>query len=184
MRFQLLTTPNISAGSKPAPGGLRGKLRARVPGPSLVPAILLGGLSISLLLYLAGCGPKHPNLPAQYPVTGTIRLDGKPLIGAGIMFLPRGETRGTGAFGMTDDAGKYTLKTDYGGPGAPEGEFAVTISKVVNRDGTPYVFNPDVAEAGERETLPAHYNDSMKTILDAKVPKGGDTIDFDLKSKR
>jgi len=141
-------------------------------------------LLVVALLCLAGCGPKHPNLPPQYPVSGTIRLDGKPLAGAGVMFLPREETRGNGALGMTDDAGKYTLKTDYGGPGAPEGTYVVTISKLVNRDGTPYVFNPDVAEAGERETLPAHYNDSMKTILTATVPKGGDTIDFELKSKR
>jgi hypothetical protein len=141
-------------------------------------------LFVAILLCLAGCGPKYPNMPLQYPVTGTVRLDGKPLTGAGIMFLPRGETRGTGAFGTTDDAGKYTLKTDYGGPGAPEGEFAVTISKVVNRDGTPYVFNPDVAEAGQRETLPGHYNDSMKTILSAQVAKESNTIDFELKSKR
>src|SRR5262245_1223682 len=147
-------------------------------------------LKHNLLIYLfaaifvAGCGRKGPNLPPQYPVSGTIMLDGKPLAGAGIMFLPRGETRGTGAFAMTDAAGKYSLKTDYGGPGAPDGEYAVTISKVVNRDGTPYVPNPNAAEAGERETLPGTYSDSMKTVLKANVPKGGDTIDFDLKSKR
>jgi hypothetical protein len=117
-------------------------------------------------------------------VSGTVTLNGQPLPGAGIMFLPRGDTRGTGAMGMTDEAGKYTLKTDYGGPGAPEGEFAVTISKVMNRDGTPYIPNPDVAEAGERETLPGIYSDSMKTTLSANVPKGGDTINFDLKTKR
>src|SRR5262245_6320330 len=136
------------------------------------------------LLLVAGCGPKYPNLPAQYPVSGTGTLDGKPLSGAGIMFLPRGETRGTGAMAMTDGEGKYSLKTEYGGPGAPEGEYAVTISKVVNRDGTPYVPKPDVAEAGERETLPGIYSDSMKTTLTANVPKGGGTIDFELKGKR
>jgi len=111
-------------------------------------------------------------------------LDGKPLAGAGIMFLPRGETRGNGAMAMTDPKGKYTLKTDHGGPGAPEGEYAVTISKVVNRDGTPYVPNPNVAEAGERETLPGTYSNSMNTVLTATVPKGGNTINFELKSKR
>jgi hypothetical protein len=136
------------------------------------------------LVLVGGCGPKYPNLPPQYAVSGKITLDGKPLAGAGIMFLPRGETRGTGAFAMTDAEGKYSLKTDHGGPGAPEGEYAVTISKVINRDGTPYVPNPDVAEAGERETLPGIYSDSMKSVLTAKVPKGGDTINFDLKGKR
>jgi len=135
-------------------------------------------------VFLAGCSEKYPNLPEQYPVAGRITLDGKPLPDAGIMFLPRGDTRGTGAFGMSDKEGKYTLKTDHGGPGAPEGEYAVTISRVVNRDGTPYVPKPDVAEAGERETLPAFYHDSMKTVLSAKVPKGGDTVNFDLTSKR
>ena len=132
---------------------------------------------------MAGC-KKGPSMPTQYPVTGTVTLDGKPLSAAGIMFLPRGETRGTGAFGVTDEQGKYTLKTDYGGPGAPQGEYAVTISRVANRDGTPYVPKPDVAEAGERETLPGHYSDSMKTVLSAEVPEGGKTIDFALKSKR
>jgi hypothetical protein len=144
---------------------------------------LLFGMLFALFCLAAGC-QKPPNLPPQYPVSGTITLDGKPLVGAGIMFLPRGETRGTGAMAMTDQTGKYTLKTDHGGPGAPEGEYAVTISKVVNRDGTPYVPNPDVAEAGERETLPSTYSDSMKTVLAASVPKGGNTINFDLKSKR
>ena len=140
--------------------------------------------AVCVVMLLAGCGPKHPNLPAQYPVTGKITLDGKPLPGAGIMYLPRGNTRGTGSFGMTDKEGSYTLKSDHGGPGAPEGEYAVTISRVVNRDGTPYVPRPDAAEAGERETLPGHYSDSMKTILRANVPKGGDTINFELTSKR
>jgi hypothetical protein len=146
---------------------------------------LLGlGFAALFLLVAAGCGGKRPNLPPQYPVSGIITLDGKPLATAGIMFLPRGETRGTGAFAMTDAAGKYSLKTDHGGAGAPEGEYAVTISKVVNRDGTPYIPKPDVAEAGERESLAATYSDSMKTILTAKVPKGGDTINFELKGRR
>src|SRR5207244_4820472 len=137
-----------------------------------------------LVTLLAGCGPKHANMPAHYPVTGKITLDGKPLPGAGIMFLPRGNTRGTGSQAMTDKEGAYTLKSDHAGAGAAEGEYAVTISRVVNRDGTPYVPRPDAAEAGERETLPGHYSDSMKTILSANVPKGGDTINFELTSRR
>src|SRR5262245_7826170 len=146
--------------------------------------LLWFSIAAAALFLSAGCGVKRANLPPQYPVTGRVTLDDKPLASAGVMFLPRGETRGTGAFAMTDAAGKYSLKTDYGGPGAPDGEYAVTISKVVNRDGTPYVPNPNAAEAGERETLPGTYSDSMKTVLKANVPKGGDTIDFDLKSKR
>ncbi len=134
-------------------------------------------LAVLLGTIIAGCHSRDSDLPPQYPVSGLVTLDGKPLAGAGIMFLPRGETRGTGAFAMTGADGKFSLKTDYGGDGAPEGEFSVTVSKVVNRDGTPYVPNPDAAEAGERETLPVIYHDSLKTVLTAQVPKGGGTID-------
>ena len=125
-----------------------------------------------------------PNLPPQYPVSGTITLDGKPLAGAGIMFLPRGETRGTGAFGMSDAAGQIHAENRSRRPRRSRRRIRRHDQPVVNRDGTPYVPNPDVAEAGERETLPGIYSDSMKTVLTANVPKGGDTINFELKSKR
>jgi len=49
----------------------------------------LGILAILALAGLTGCNRRDPNLPVQYPVTGQITLDDKPLAGAGIMFLPR-----------------------------------------------------------------------------------------------
>ena len=99
------------------------------------------------------------------------------------MFLPRGDTRGNACIGLTDKDGKYTLKPERGGgSGAPEGTFAVTISKM--KDPPPGSGSgPAAAETDLDETLSPKYWDSAKTILSANVPKGGGTVDFPLVAK-
>ena len=133
------------------------------------------------LLALAGCG--DPNAPPLHPVSGTVTLDGKPLAGAGVMFLPRDDTRGNACVGLTDASGKYTLKPERAsGTGAPEGTFAVTISKMKDPPAAAAPDQPPAAETGNEETLSPKYWDSVQTILKAQVPQGGATIDFELKS--
>jgi len=120
--------------------------------------------------------------PPLFPVSGTVTLDGKPLANAGVMFLPRGETRGNACLGITDASGKYSLRAEQGGgAGCQEGEFAVTISKM--KDPPPGAGGAAAAEAGTEETLPAKYWDSAQTVLSANVPTGGTTVDFQLESK-
>lgn len=140
------------------------------------------GLLFGFVL-IANLGCRDPNLPELYPVTGTVTLDGEPLARAGVMFLPRGTTRGNACIGITDENGKYSLTSERdGGEGAPEGEFAVTISKMKEPVGYD-PSQPAPAETGNDETLASQYWDSSKTVLTAKVPKGGGNIDFPLKSK-
>ena len=135
-------------------------------------------LGMTLTAY-TGC--RDPNAIVLYPVNGTVTLEGKPLVHAAVMFFPRGKTRGNACLGYTDETGKYELAPERdGGTGAPEGEFAVIVSK--NREpppGTP----PGVAETDADQMLSPKYWDSMRTILKAQVPKGGTTADFALKSK-
>src|SRR6185436_7768075 len=77
----------------------------------------------------SGCGGQS-SVPL-YPVSGVVTLDDKPLANAGVMFLPRGNTRGNACVALTGADGKYSLKPERGGGhGAPEGEFVVTISKM------------------------------------------------------
>ncbi len=134
-------------------------------------------LVLGLLVLGSGCNSYDG--PPLHPVSGTVTLDGQPLANAGVMFLPRGDTRGNACLAMTDASGKYTLKTEEGGmPGAAEGEFAVTISKMKD----PPAGQPAAAETGIEETLSAKYWDSAQTILTAKVPAGGATLDFPLVS--
>ena len=138
-------------------------------------------VALTLAFSLVGCG--DPNAPPLYPVTGTVTLDGQPLAGAGVMFFPREQTRGNACVGMTDAAGKYTLKPERtGGSGAPEGVFAVTISKMKDPPATA-AGQPAAAETDLDETLSPKYWDSAQSILSAKVPKGGANIDFPLVSR-
>lgn len=132
------------------------------------------------VIALTGCGDDGPKL---HPVSGTVTLEGKPLEKAGVMFFPRGTTLGNACIGMTDANGKYTLKPENrSGTGAPEGEFAVTISKMKDPPPTkPGESAP--AETGLEETLSPKYWDSAQSILKAKVPAGGGSIDFSLKKK-
>ncbi len=137
-------------------------------------------VSAALVPFIAGCGDSGPKL---HPVSGTVTLEGKPLPNAGVMFFPRGATLGNACVGITDADGKYTLKPEgRGGTGAPEGEFAVTISKMKDPPpGKPGESAP--AETGLEETLSPKYWDSAITILSAKVPAGGTTVDFPLKRR-
>jgi hypothetical protein len=113
-----------------------------------------------------------------------VTLDGKPLAQAGIMFLPRGNTLGGVCLGMTDARGQYTLRPERGtGAGAPVGEFAVTVSKMRQLAATKSVGQPSAAETGSDETLSAKYWDSSLTVLSARIPEGGTTVDFALRSR-
>src|SRR5687768_3127557 len=96
-------------------------------------------IALTLLTLLAGCGPSGP---AMVKVTGTVTLDGTPVEGANVMFVPA--STGKPAQGKTDAAGKFTLNTDPSKPddGAQEGEYNIAVSGVrttgvqVNPDGT------------------------------------------------
>jgi hypothetical protein len=134
------------------------------------------------LLVVCCLGCNRYDGPPLHPVNGTVTLDGKPLANAGVMFLPRETTRGNACLGITDASGKYVLKPERGGgEGCQEGTFAVTISKM--KDPPPAAGEVAAAETGTEETLPARYWDSAHTVLSAKVPAGGASIDFQLDSK-
>jgi hypothetical protein len=104
-----------------------------VTGATIRPAAMFG-LGILLALALAGCSPTFPLVP----VTGTVRLGGKPLEGAVVVFAPEAQQPGTVpvATGRTDTEGRFFLLTNYEprstGKGAVPGRHRVTISKMIN----------------------------------------------------
>ena len=138
-----------------------------------------------LILGLSGCGGGGPSGPAVVPVSGTVKLDGQPAAGVGVMFFPVGMTRGTTYYANTDQSGRYELQASDGQKGAPVGEYKVTCSKYVMPDGSPFTSDGSMSPemAGAKELLPPKYSDQSQTELTAKVPAGGGTVNLDVTSK-
>lgn len=84
--------------------------------------------AVTVVCVVSGCGERA--LPALVAVKGTLLLDGKPLPHAEIRFQPSqsGLPTDSGALGVTDNDGKFTLET-AGKPGAIAGEHIVSIAE-------------------------------------------------------
>lgn len=147
-----------------------------------------GGLGLGVLLvsFAVGCGGgRDSSLPDLVPVNGTVTLDGKPLAGAMVTFLPVGATRGRSCYGVTGEDGRYELTESGTNKGSPVGEFSVLVNKWVMPDGSDMPKDSQVSamEAGAQELLPSQYSLEGTSQLKATVPAGGGTIDFALTSK-
>ncbi|WP_437222754.1 Ig-like domain-containing protein [Planctomicrobium sp. SH661] len=87
------------------------------------------------VMFVAMCIPAFSGCskpPFKYvPVSGTITLAGNPVPGVTVVFVPRGD--GTSAItgelssGLTDDNGRFTLKTPTGLKGAKVGPHQVSV---------------------------------------------------------
>lgn len=150
------------------------------------------------LLVASGCGGGTSG-PSYANVSGIVTLDDKPIEGATVTFSPKGE--GSMSLGLTDAAGKFTLKTATGKNGAAVGEHSVAISLFVDLGGEkPKVPDDGLAPPTEAELggaagpaapknttrwiIPERYSDPVKSGLSVTVPPGGLTDHkFELKSK-
>ncbi len=144
------------------------------------------GLTL-VCLTLVGCTESDPELAKLVPVSGTVTLDDKPLSGATVLFSPRGQTPGTGAFGSTDAEGKYTLKHRSNQPGIQPGEYTVSFSKMAMPDGSPIPEGKTAADVEAAEMIPEKYTLSGQEAMEkptnnTTVPENGGSFDFKLES--
>lgn len=142
-----------------------------------------------LAIWLLGCAadePPPPVPPDLIPVTGTVKMDGKPLEGAVVIFLLQGQgTTSFNVMGGTDAEGKYKLQTRSGQQlhdGAPPGEYKVFISRMVKPDGTPIPRDPATppAQFAARESIAPKFSNPNQTTLRASVAAGKGPFDFDV----
>jgi len=143
--------------------------------------------AVAGLLAASGCGSSShlkTNLKVT-PVKGTITQGGKPLADASVGLLFEGQApKGyLGAGAKTDAQGNFEVLTGYQ-KGAPEGTYNVTVSKVVGKDGKPFVNDPekgmDAAQAmasGEtKELIPPAYSDPAQSVIPKLVIKDGTPV--------
>lgn len=127
---------------------------------------------------LAGCGGSS-DAPEMGYVTGTVKMDGKPLKNALVTFRPQDHETARQSVGTTDDNGEYELKYSLRETGVMLGNHQVTISTAGMGGGE---YGENGGQQGTGEKVPAQYN--VKTELTAVVEPGSQTIDFvDLKSE-
>ena len=141
------------------------------------------------ILLLAGCGGK------TVPVEGNVTLDGEPLAGATVMFIPVKEG-GQPATGLTDANGKFQLKTGNDKTGALPGEYKVVVS-VAEEMKFSGGDHPDPAEVGKlmragarrkkteiakKSAVPVKYRSAGTTPFQETVPPKG-KISLELKSR-
>lgn len=135
----------------------------------------------SSVLFLAGCGDS--GRPQTASVQGTVTLDGAPLGGVSVQFIPQ-EDKGRSATGTTDAAGNYTLSTFQTGDGAIPGLYKVIVVRPISDEqalsekGLPDASPP--APSGPE--IPSKYSDPKQTELTTTVSSGSNTIPLELKS--
>jgi hypothetical protein len=135
----------------------------------------------------AGCSGGGGREPTLVPVSGTVTLDGKPLAGASVSFVPQAGTEGAGAFGTTDAEGRYTLDHRSGKPGIEPGTYTVSFSKMGLKDGSPIPPGKTAADVEAVEQVPRQYTPGFQSTNDtpataALVEASGGTFDFALVS--
>ena len=119
------------------------------------------------VLFLAGCGDSGPE---RGEVTGTVTLDGQPLVGATVEFQPQ---EGSPSYGETDTEGRYRLGYTPEKPGAVVGEHTVRIS-------TYRVKGPPGAQEEVPERVPPEYN--TESTVTREVKPGENVFDFPIKT--
>jgi hypothetical protein len=132
---------------------------------------------------LAGCGAD----PGP-EIKGKVTLNGQPLAGAEVLFLPadKDPTKGAGLRTTADD-GTFVFEPDEDtGATLPPGQYVVVISKKVTKAGgnVPPEMKEDLEQmeaAGMvRETLPAKYSKESDTTLTAEIKPEPNEFTFDL----
>jgi hypothetical protein len=127
-------------------------------------------------LLLAGCG--GASISGLVPVTGKVTLDGQPLSGAQVVFVPSGGT-GRAASAATDASGVYSLVTNTD-KGAMPGNYKVQVNYITRPDGTPittFEEGMDItqleASGQAKQILPPRYSDHQQSELSFEVKSSG-----------
>jgi len=139
--------------------------------------ILLGSLVV-------GCSKSTEQV--TQPVDGILTMDGSPLAGASITFVPA-SSEGTVAAGSTDAEGKFKVQTVHGAPdgGTTPGEYRVTVTKIEAVPTGRKTTNSEgetIEETTERSVVPAIYGSTETTPLGVTITKGKNAVTLELDS--
>lgn len=144
------------------------------------PFPLLLACSLSALI---GCGGSSETPEVLAPVSGAVLIDGQPLSGVLVSFVAINDTVGTGAYGVTDDAGKFTLTHQSGEPGIEPGQYQINFSRMTMPNGEPVPPDQSAADVNAEEMIPAKYNTPGPNMLYEEIPpEGKEGLEFKIET--
>ena len=154
-----------------------------------VPWAVVSWMIVLGVVGVTGCGPTGPTVE---PVSGTVFLDGAPVSGATVVLTPT--AGGLAATGLSGADGRFTVATVTAGkswPGAAQGEYSVTATKVEAAAGA--VVDPNDPKydplasvnpgSGPKYVIPKDYGEQGTSGLTATITKGKNDLKFELDSK-
>jgi hypothetical protein len=125
--------------------------------------------ALLVLALVAGCGRGDPR-PPLCRTTGKLVHDGKPAVGALVLFHPA--TRPSMPFppprARSQAGGVFTVETYESADGLPEGDYIVTVDWHTSKSGAGDV------ETDVKSIIPDRYMLKDKSTLRATVRKGAD----------
>ncbi len=143
------------------------------------------GFGFLFLTILAATGCR-PNPPQVVPVSGVVTLDGKPLAGAAITFVP--VAGGVFGCGSTNNSGEFTLGTFAETDGALAGVHRVSITPDIispaamgqTSPGEGGGARPGESNRGAKSRIPEKYASIDTSGLQVDVQKGMPPVTFEL----
>jgi hypothetical protein len=135
-----------------------------------------------VIVAICGCGNNRPQ-EKLVSVSGTVTVDGKPLEGATVAFVPEKSKQPQPSWGFSDASGKYSLKTVEGEAGVALGTYRIVITKLVMEDGSPIPPGSQTGGADGKELVPFPHCDPRQTKNVANVTKDGEVFDIAIKSE-
>jgi len=138
-------------------------------------------LGFGLMCFVVGCGGAPP-VETLVPVGGTLMVNGKPLDGVTVTFIPEIAKNNRGGSGTTGADGSFTV-TDLTQnlPGLAVGKYTVAYSRMRLPDGSAppepkegETINPGIIRV---ETLPTHFQspDPRSPGSTIDIPAAGNT---------
>ncbi|MCS6865324.1 MAG: hypothetical protein RMJ56_00715 [Gemmataceae bacterium] len=133
-----------------------------------------------LLTALVGCTTS----PQLAEVEGTVTLDGKPIEGVRVEFMPDPEAghSGPNSTGVTDAQGRFQLRCENQQNGAVIGKHRVTLTDLKQWEGLT-TSREDANKPLKPSRIPAKYTDVVQTpFRGIEVKTSGNTISLEVKT--
>ncbi len=153
-------------------------------------------LFTALTIFAVCLGCSSDANPPTFPVSGVVKLAGKPVEGATIVFTPISKDA-EGATGKSDSAGAYSMTTYVNSDGVRPGEYMIKVFKFESLAPPPSESSPDFDPNAELEDegydpdkvdtraaknlLPKKYASEVTSGLKIEVKEAGMTFDINLK---